>query len=142
MAQFLWKQYPDEGACVTCGSATNPRGFVDFISEVNVMRNDNTIAGVIDVIVCATCLEQAAGVIGSPTKQESEDWAHQEKAYQEAIEKLKDEVAAWQSRLMSLANLSVSDFEALAQLEEKNKVVVPTTATSEAIASDTPTTTG
>jgi len=102
---------------------------VDFISEVNLTRDGTEISGVADVVVCAQDLEQAAHLIGSPMLSEAQEWAYTESDYQTEIKKLKDEVFAWQQRLLNLANLTPADFAALLQIESASKAQTTPTPT-------------
>ena len=106
-------------------SANNDRGFVDFIGETMMKNQFGEGVGVIDVILCANCLETAATLIGGVTKGKAEEWGYREAELSMEIEKLQDEVASWQQRFLGMAQLDVDDFRKLAQLEEANKVVVP-----------------
>jgi hypothetical protein len=70
-AEFFWKDSHPQG-CVVCMAATSPRGFVDMVGDINVVRDGYEITGVVDMIVCGTCLEQAARLVGCATQQEVE----------------------------------------------------------------------
>lgn len=61
---------------------------------------------------------------------EAQEWAYTESDYQTEIKKLKDEVFAWQQRLLNLANLTPADFAALLQIEQNANVPPPTTVAS------------
>jgi hypothetical protein len=121
MTEFNWKARPDEGNCILCMSHQNDRGFVDMIGEVHVKNDHREIVGVVDILICANCLEQAAVLVGSPTAKMSGEMAYREAELLTEIEKLKDEVQAWQQRVMGLANLSLNDLRRLAELEEEAK---------------------
>jgi len=109
--------------CLACGTQQNDRGFVDMIGEVNVTRDGFEITGVVDVVYCANCLEQAARLIGSASLDEVNNWSHKEYEYIQNQDKLKDEIAAWQQRMFQLANFTVEDFRALAEYEKADKDV-------------------
>jgi hypothetical protein len=75
-------------------AATSPRGFVDMVGDINVVRDGYEITGVVDMIVCGTCLEQAARLVGCAAQQEVENFAYREMELVAELEKTKDEVAA------------------------------------------------
>ena len=123
MAQFFWKAHTDGNRmCIACMSQENARGFVDFVSDVTIMRDERTATGVADVWLCANCLEQSARMVGSATKDETMDLAHTVMEKDEEIERLKGEVQAWQQRVFQLANLDLEDFADLSKLKaERDK---------------------
>lgn len=93
MAEFFWRESVDQGCCI-CGSPGDTRGFVDLIGEINVKRGDYEIAGVVDLYVCASCMEQAAKVVGCATRKEVEDFAYREHELMTQLEHTKDEVVS------------------------------------------------
>lgn len=97
MAEFNWIEAPAAG-CVICNSPSSPRGFVDMIGDINVTRNGYEITGVVDMIVCGTCLEQAARYVGCASQKEVEDYAYREVELITELEKTKDEVVSERQR--------------------------------------------
>lgn len=91
MSEFRWIQDNDQG-CIICGSPSHPRGFVDMIGDVFVRRGEFEVSGVVDIVVCGGCLEQAARYVGCASKQEVEDFAYRENELFIELEKTKDEV--------------------------------------------------
>lgn len=90
--ELLWTEAPKSGCCPTCGSSVNPRGFVDMISDVDVMREGIGIVGVLDLTLCATCLEQASRMVGCASRDEVYAMAERELELLNELEKVKDEV--------------------------------------------------
>lgn len=105
MADFTWKQSPPYGTCITCGTGACPDGFVDMIADVSVTREGRAIVGVVDVIICADCLTQAARQVGCIPKQDSEKLTWQVKEGDELVLKLQDEASAWQQRYENLVEI-------------------------------------
>ena len=93
MADFFWKESVDQG-CVVCSNSVCDRGFVDMVGDINVVRDGYEITGVVDMIVCGTCLEQAARRVGCASRSEVEDFAYRELELIKELEKTKDEVLA------------------------------------------------
>jgi hypothetical protein len=94
----------------------------------SVIRNPDgsgDIVGVVDLIICATCLHQAGRLVHMASPAEVDDLVHQVVERDEQIEKLKDGIQAWQERFLGMANLDIGDFAKLAALEEQSKVVTP-----------------
>ena len=102
LASFNWVKTPPYGVCATCGASENARGFVDMIASVDVVRENHQIAGNIDVVICASCLEQAARMVGSATAQETLDLAQEIIDRDNELIKVKDEVKAWTQRYQNL----------------------------------------
>src|ERR1051326_8454453 len=93
MSEFRWMEsYPT--GCVLCGEASNRYGFVDMIADVAVFRDPSEITGYVDVVICASCLEQAARNVGCATRKEVEDLAHKEIELLNELEKTRDEVVS------------------------------------------------
>lgn len=97
MAERFWKQYHDQG-CATCGSPSAPHGFVDFYGDTNVKAPAGDITGIIDIVICSTCLEQAARLVGCASRQEVMDFAQREYDLVTELEKVKDEVVSERQR--------------------------------------------
>lgn len=93
MAEFFWKETHPQG-CTICMNSSSPRGLVDMVGDVNVVRDGYEITGVVDIIVCGTCLEQAARLVGCASQKEVEDFAYRELELMNQLEKAKDEAHA------------------------------------------------
>lgn len=124
MADFNWLIAPPHGTCLSCGSSQNDRGFVDTFAEVNIMRDGYEIAGIADAVFCAHCIEQMGNRVGMASSRDVEGFAYRELELTAEIEKLKDEIQAWQERFLKMATLDVEDFEKLAKLERASKMVI------------------
>jgi hypothetical protein len=81
-----------------CMNSTSPRGFVDMVGEVNVIRDGYEITGVVDMIVCGTCMEQACRLVGCASQQEVENFAYRELELMTQLDKAKDEAHAERQR--------------------------------------------
>jgi len=103
LASFYWKQQVDQG-CPLCGTSVSERGFVDAIADTLVRNTEGEITGVVDLFVCASCIEQMAQLVGSASKQETLDMAERIINTEEELEKTKDEVQAWSQRYDQLIN--------------------------------------
>ena len=101
MAEFLWVEKPAYGVCATCGSSDNARGFVDCMGQTSLLRGTE-IAGDVDIVLCATCLEQAARMVGCASGEETTALTQRVIDAEEEAEKLKDEIAAHQQRFDNL----------------------------------------
>lgn len=121
MAQFQWVQYPANGWCLSCMASTNDRGFVDMIGEALAKREDGSeeVVGVYDVHYCGHCIEQAAKLVGCASAKEVEELVFSSVEKDEEIEKLKDEVQAWQQRFDLL--MSETFTEQVRKAMESNK---------------------
>lgn len=118
MAEFrLLTEHPS--GCVICGTSVCARGFVDLIGEINVVRDGYEISGVVDLVACALCIEQAAKYVGSATLKEVEDFAHTERDLLYEIEMLKDAVKAEAQRHEQF----IKNLYGFARLEENPEVV-------------------
>src|SRR6476659_6613872 len=98
MASFNWLETPKQVVCVTCGTSAEQRGFVDMIADVDVRNMDNSIVGNIDICICGSCLEQAARLVGSASKKETDDLVAEVIDSRNQIETLKDEIGALNQR--------------------------------------------
>jgi hypothetical protein len=126
VAQFFWKAHTTAGKmCILCMSQENARGFVDMVSDVLLYRDGQEVSGIADVWLCANCLEQAARMVGSATKDETMEMAFAINERDEIIKKREDEIQAWQMRLVGLANLDVKDFDDLRRLEKERENAAP-----------------
>jgi hypothetical protein len=107
MAEFTWVKTPPEGVCTTCGSSEAKDGFVNCYGETHVRRQDRSISGTVDLVVCADCLRNAAALVGSMSKKDSEHLIQNVYDRDQENAKLRDEVQAWQDRYKNLVdNLS------------------------------------
>lgn len=106
-------------------SAVNDRGFVDFIGDVVMKNQFGEGVGKVDVVLCANCLETAGTLVGGVTKDKAAEWGYREAELTMEVDKLKDEVQAWQERFVNIANLDLEDFSALAKVKEQKKIQVP-----------------
>jgi len=101
-------------------SATNDRGFVDLMGTVTLVEEGGTaVTGVVDVYYCGDCLEQAAKLIGSASKAEVESLVFDSVEKDNEIEKLKDEVQAWQQRFETMVSQITGDVDWKEVLKEK-----------------------
>lgn len=82
---------------------------MNTLCETALMRNEMEISGYADVIFCADCLYQMGRYVGMATPADTEKFALTEYTLTEEIEKLKDEVQAWQDRCLGLIGLSGAD---------------------------------
>jgi hypothetical protein len=128
MAQFIWKAYPDSGSCLACMSASNDRGFVDLIGETTLKRGEDSqeVVGVVDVYYCGSCIEQAARLVGSASREEVEKFAYDQVEKDKQIERLKDEVSAWQQRFETMVGNMTGDPDWKNVIKDKSVVVADT----------------
>lgn len=83
-----------------------------MIGDINVtVDGGNQITGIVDMIVCASCMEQGARLVGSATKQETMDFAYRELELRDELEKTKDEVKSWMQRYDQLHKIVLFDRE-------------------------------
>ena len=101
MAEFRWTQKIDEG-CAICSSPDNQRGYVDAISEAVARDSSGGVVGVVDIKLCAHCIEQMANLVGCMTPQETDDIVFRLHEAETAAEKAKDETASWIQRYHNL----------------------------------------
>jgi len=83
-------------------ASQNDRGFVDCFSSVRITRGGIEVVGDVDVVMCGNCLEQAAQLVGSATRQQTEEITREAIELREENEKLKDEIGALNQRHYSL----------------------------------------
>lgn len=115
MTEFFWTPTPREGLCVVCGTATLDAGFVDMVGDTIAFSREGMEHNVVvDMIVCARCIRQAATKVGCADPGQVEEFAYREKQLEEENQKLKDEIQAWQERFLAMVNLQASDFDKLA----------------------------
>ena len=95
MTEFNWVESPPWGVCTTCGTSADPKGFVDVIAETAIRDGaGGDIVGVVDVVFCATCIEQIGNRVGMASRKETEEFAYKQLELEQQVEKLKDEVQA------------------------------------------------
>lgn len=123
--EFNWSGTPRFGSCATCGRSELDAGFVDLIGETVARNPVNGDGFVVDLILCANCVKEAARLVGCATPVEVNDLVHQKIADDEEIQKLKDEAAAWQDRFLELVNLTGEDFDRLAQRRADRTLLTP-----------------
>lgn len=75
-----------------------------MIADVDVKNPMGEITGNIDIVMCALCLEQAARMVGSATKQETDELVQKAIEAKNEAETLRDEVAAWTQRHFNLVD--------------------------------------
>jgi hypothetical protein len=112
LSNFLWVQGPPYGVCFGCGTSASDRGFVQTWTDVDVKQN-GTIVGVADVFFCANCIYAQGRMVGMSTPQETEEFARREIDLNEQLDKLKDEIQAWQQKFLQDSDLSVEDLDQL-----------------------------
>lgn len=85
-----------------------------MIGDINVVRDGYAITGVVDMVVCASCIEQAAKHVGSATQEEVAEFAYVERDILRENEMLRDAVKAEQERheqfVQNLYTLSPREF--------------------------------
>lgn len=100
-----WIETPPYGACITCGTSSNIRGFVDLIAEVDITRENHRMIGNVDVILCSDCITQAARQVGCVPAEEAEAMSWNISELTDAVEKAEDEAASWQQRYENLVEI-------------------------------------
>jgi hypothetical protein len=103
MPVFNWVAHPRSNGCLGCLSQINDKGFIDTWAEAQGEK------GVLDVVFCADCLRQMGQMVGMGSPEEIEAFAVKEYELTNEIEKLKDEVKAWQMRMETLIGLKIED---------------------------------
>lgn len=76
-----------------------------MIADTTIRNGNDEIIGVVDVVICGTCMEQGARIVGSATRQETDDLVQRVVTAEEENEKLKDEAASWQARYLAVIDL-------------------------------------
>jgi hypothetical protein len=114
MATFGWSGTPRFGCCAVCGTSELDAGFVDMIGDTIVTGENKDIVGIVDMIVCARCVMEAARLVGCATPQEVNDLVAQKIQDDERAENLEKELAACQERFLTLINFTKEDFDKIA----------------------------
>ena len=112
MPDFNWVNTPPHGTCIGCLAAVNDKGFVNTYAETEVRNDVGHSLGVVDVVFCADCVLQQAKLVGGAMPHETEAFALREFDLMTENEKLKDEVQAWQGRVIGLVGLTEADLGA------------------------------
>ena len=120
MATFTWNQ-KIEGGCVFCGTPAVDRGFVDCIADTVIRAlGSEEIVGVVDIKICADCLQQASRLVGCGSPQDFDELVRRCDDAEVALEKTKDEVQSWTQRFNNLV-------EALGRGEEIASIAISDT---------------
>jgi len=117
MASFNWIPQASAG-CPLCGTSVCDRGFVDCIADTLVRNPEGEVSGVVDLVICAVCLEQIARLIGCMPKSDTMEFAEKYIALEEELEKAKDEIQSWSQRYQQLLDNLQEDISAY--LKEKD----------------------
>jgi pantothenate kinase len=94
----------------------------------SVIRNPDgsgDIVGVVDLIICATCLHQAGRLVKMASPAEVDELVRKSYEDDQEKEKLKDEIQSWQQRLLDLSKFDKEDLAALNELKEREEIAVP-----------------
>ena len=124
MAEFFWRNNPPSGSCVICDASVNERGFVDFIGDTLVIdRDGGGFTGVVDIYICATCVEQASRLVGCADRDQVEEFAYREIELVNENDKLKDEIQAhqqrWDKMMDSFKDEIRAEFSAFEKISEE-----------------------
>src|SRR6266516_7199508 len=90
MAEFVWSQSVDAG-CPLCGTSADERGFVDGIADTILRNSYGEISGLVNITICAHCLEQMARMVGCSSQSETQIMTQKVIEMEEELEKTKDE---------------------------------------------------
>lgn len=120
MAEFHWHQTPPHGFCIACATSVSQKGFIDLIADVP-LRQGTDIVGVVDVVLCASCIDQIGRMVGMASRDETEKFAYRELALTEENEKLKDEVQSWMERYEHVSTLLLKDDQLKVIVAKKEK---------------------
>jgi 5,10-methylenetetrahydrofolate reductase len=129
VAQFNWSGTPRFGCCAVCGTSELDSGFVDMIGDTNVIGEQGDIVGIVDMIVCARCVQEAARLVGCATPQEVNDLMAEKISREEKIENLEKELEASQERFLTLINFTKEDFD---KITERVGTTAPSPAPTDA----------
>lgn len=106
IAEFVWQPSVDAG-CPLCGTSADERGFVDCIADTLVRNPYGEVTGVVNITLCAHCIEQISRMVGCTPRHETLELTEASLNLANDNEKLRDEVQAWSQRYqMLLDNLS------------------------------------
>ena len=119
MAEFNWRPQVDQG-CPLCGTSVSARGFVDCIADSVVRNSEGEITGIVDIFICATCIEQIARLVGCMTQAETLEMAQRVIDAEEELEKTKDEVQSWSQRYQQLIDNLSTDLSSYLKEKDAN----------------------
>ena len=122
MAEFTWSPSVDAG-CPLCGTSVDERGFVDGIADTLVKNVYGEVTGLVNITICAHCLEQMARMVGCMSKHETMEMAQRVMDTEEELEKTKDEVQSWTQRYQQLLDNLSGDLSAYLKEKDANNSI-------------------
>jgi outer membrane murein-binding lipoprotein Lpp len=114
VAEFNWAGTPRFNSCIVCGTSEHDSGFIDMIGDTIVMGEQGDIVGVVDLIVCAGCVRQSAGLVGCAAPAEVDELTSQIFSRDQKIENLEKELLDWKERFNKVISFTKDDFDKIA----------------------------
>lgn len=118
MAEFLWSESPRYGSCLICGTSANDSGFIDMIGDTVVRNDAGEIAGVVDIIICASCVLQAARFVGGALPSEVDALVLERENLREELLVAKNSLEASEQRFAQVISLDTEDLRVLSEMKK------------------------